>query len=148
MSAPPVACVTLSSSTSTRFCSSRYEIKEAPPSIRIFSPNYWRAFVKASLGSKSHTCAAGKLGCACLETTTSGTGVFEYGSLRAVFPPMMMQSTRRRRCRKVALSAADVTSVEDPFIVLEPSAPTTIVATMLTPGPFISESKCQSLSLS
>ncbi len=60
MSAPPVACVTLSSSTSTRFCSSRYEIKEAPPSIRIFSPNSWRAFVKASLGSKSHTCAAGK----------------------------------------------------------------------------------------
>jgi hypothetical protein len=68
---------------------------------------------------------------------TSGTGVFEYGSLRAVFPPIMMQSTRRRRCRKVALSAAEVTSVEEPPIELEPSAPTTSVAMMLTPGPLI-----------
>jgi hypothetical protein len=44
---------------------------------------------------------------------------------------MMMQSTVRRRCKKVALSAADVTSVEEPLSVLEPSEPTTIVATML-----------------
>jgi hypothetical protein len=44
---------------------------------------------------------------------------------------MMMQSTVRRRCKKVALSAAEVTSLEEPLSVLEPSAPTTIVATML-----------------
>jgi hypothetical protein len=47
---------------------------------------------------------------------------------------MMMQSTVRRRCKKVALSAADVTSVEEPLSVLEPSVPTTIVATMLIRG--------------
>jgi hypothetical protein len=50
---------------------------------------------------------------------------------------MMMQSTNLRRLRKLSLSAADVTCVEEPLIEVQPSAPTTIVAVMLiTHAPF------------
>lgn len=63
--------------------------------------------------------------------TTSGTGVLLYGSIRAVLPPIMITSTPRRRCRNVCRSWAELTPADRPFSEVDPSPPTTSVATTL-----------------
>ena len=80
--------------------------------------------------------------------TTSGTGVRLYGSCRAVFPPTMMTSTSRRLCKKAFRSSGELTPADLLSLEVEPSLPTTKVATTLTcpsityPPEFLSVALC------
>ena len=64
--------------------------------------------------------------------TTSGHGVNEYRSFRAVFPPIIMQSNSRRRFKKRSRSVFVDTPAEEPSLEVEPSSPITSVATVCT----------------
>jgi hypothetical protein len=65
------------------------------------------------------------------EIITNGTGLCLYGSCRAVFPPIKIQSTLRRRAKKARLSASDETPFEVLPLDVDPSRPTTKDATVL-----------------
>jgi hypothetical protein len=53
--------------------------------------------------------------------------------LRAVFPPIMMQSTLRRRARNERRSAGELTPADFESLLVEPSEPTTMLAITLMP---------------
>lgn len=132
---PPVAGVTLSSSWSINPWSINSLIIEIPPSIRIFSPKSPRAFSIAWVGEQFQNIAKWFPWTGLtkdLEITTRGTGVRLYGSCRAVFPPTIMTSTSLRLCRKALRSSGELTPADLLSLEVEPSAPTTNVATTLT----------------
>ena len=55
----------------------------------------------------------------------SGTGVLSYGSVRAVSPPTKIAPHSRRNARNLCRSPAELSAREEPFLVNEPSAPST-----------------------
>ena len=109
-------------------------MRAPPPSIKIRGPNSWRARAIAWAGVEFQRCDLGFWATGFIsdrERTTSATGVRAYGSLRAVFPPMMITSNSARRARKTERSALEPTPRDEPALLVEPSAPTTREAQVL-----------------